>query len=247
MANTQLRTYPYKREAIRACLLSLLSDDHIRTVSPTTRRLVERNLKADWCAVLSPAPQDQKVIDAEAKLAQQISAIALQDPVTSHATNEGGSPKVISESPTEMKSMFLRAGNGVGPAESTLSVFEVADADQPRSFLPFRRRKRSSVSEHTAGKSMIHEHPHAHGHAHAIVEMPHHHHLHHHGSLNASTPQLIASRQGSVDSTYMVASASAEALSNGLRGRDNEIASSLSIEEAQDTTAAATEGAQGQQ
>ncbi|BGP56906.1 hypothetical protein JCM8202_005719 [Rhodotorula sphaerocarpa] len=47
--NTQLRQYPYKREELRRCLESLLEGAYYREVDPTTRRLVERNLRGTWC------------------------------------------------------------------------------------------------------------------------------------------------------------------------------------------------------
>lgn len=47
--NTQLRHYPYKRQELRECLESLLAGAQYRDVDPTTRRLVERNLRGTWC------------------------------------------------------------------------------------------------------------------------------------------------------------------------------------------------------
>ena len=108
MTNTQLRAYPYKRAQIRATLLSLLSDDHIRPVSPTTKRLVERNLKADWCVALSPAPSNDTEVEAEARLAKHMSTIALQEPAVQHLRLEDSNPM-----------------------NSTLSVNAVAAADLP--------------------------------------------------------------------------------------------------------------------
>ncbi len=110
MNNTQLRMYPYKRPAIRVTLLALLSDDHIRHVSPTTKRLVERNLKADWCAALSPAPADTEQLGAEARLAKEMSAMALKGPAAELRIEEARVPTA---------------------AGSTLSVNAVADSDLP--------------------------------------------------------------------------------------------------------------------
>ncbi|PWN52178.1 hypothetical protein IE53DRAFT_15579 [Violaceomyces palustris] len=52
LTNTQLCTYPYKRPQIRRLLTGLLSHSHLRDISSTTRRLVERCLKAEWCVEL---------------------------------------------------------------------------------------------------------------------------------------------------------------------------------------------------
>lgn len=111
MTSTQLRTYPYKRPQIRATLLALLSNDHIRTVSPTTRRLVERNLKAEWCVALSPPPETMHEIDEEAQLAKRMSSIALKGPTCDLRVEE---------------IRPLRSGSLGG--QSTLSVNAVADA-----------------------------------------------------------------------------------------------------------------------
>ncbi|KAL9934650.1 hypothetical protein V8E36_006425 [Tilletia maclaganii] len=57
LTNTQLCTTPYKRPQIRRLLLSLISLDHIRDVSATTKRLVERCLRAEWCVALDQLTQ----------------------------------------------------------------------------------------------------------------------------------------------------------------------------------------------
>lgn len=48
LTNTQLRSTPYKHAQIRLVLLSLISNSHIRDINPTTKRLVERCLNANW-------------------------------------------------------------------------------------------------------------------------------------------------------------------------------------------------------
>ena len=52
LTNTQLKETPYKRPQIRRALHALISDAHRREISSTTKRLVERNLKASWCTEL---------------------------------------------------------------------------------------------------------------------------------------------------------------------------------------------------
>lgn len=56
LTNTQLRDAPYKSLLIRRTLQSLVSQSNISEVTPTTRRLVERCLNADWCRQLPPEP-----------------------------------------------------------------------------------------------------------------------------------------------------------------------------------------------
>lgn len=48
LTNTQLRAVPYKRPQIVRTLHALVDHGHIRDVSPTTRRLVQRCLAAEW-------------------------------------------------------------------------------------------------------------------------------------------------------------------------------------------------------
>ncbi|SCV73775.1 BQ2448_6205 [Microbotryum intermedium] len=49
LSNTQLRHHPYKRPQLLRVLLSLVTNSSYREVDPTTRRLVERNLRGSWC------------------------------------------------------------------------------------------------------------------------------------------------------------------------------------------------------
>lgn len=52
LTNTQLLTYPYKRQQIRQLLIGLTSHGQIRDISATTQRLVDRCLSAQWCVDL---------------------------------------------------------------------------------------------------------------------------------------------------------------------------------------------------
>lgn len=52
LTNTQLCTYPYKRVEIRRLLKGLIAYGHLNDISATTRRLVERCLRAEWCVEL---------------------------------------------------------------------------------------------------------------------------------------------------------------------------------------------------
>lgn len=172
MTNTQLRTYPYKRAQIRATLLSLLSDDHIRPISPTTKRLVERNLKAEWCVALSPAPSNDQEVEKEAQIAKQMSTMALQEPAVQHLRSEEANPM-----------------------NSTLSVNAVAAADLP--FKKTRHVTSPTLHEHHVGHSQSRENSRIHGHVHGTVQMPHHEARH---SSSHSDHGKAASLSGSVES-----------------------------------------------
>jgi hypothetical protein len=57
LTSTQLRDAPYKGHHVRQTLQSLISNPSIREVTPTTKRLVERCLNADWCQNLPEEPE----------------------------------------------------------------------------------------------------------------------------------------------------------------------------------------------
>lgn len=57
LTNTQLRDDPYKTVQVRRTLQSLVSNGNIRDITPTTRRLVERCLNADWCIRIQDDPE----------------------------------------------------------------------------------------------------------------------------------------------------------------------------------------------
>lgn len=63
LTNTQLSSYPYKRPQIRRLLRSMIKDSLYRgEVSPTTRRLVQRCLQAEWCVELDRLDPEGAVI-----------------------------------------------------------------------------------------------------------------------------------------------------------------------------------------
>jgi hypothetical protein len=61
LTNTQLREMPYKATQIRRTLHALISHDNMREVTPTTKRLVERCLNAEWCVSLPPEPEASSI------------------------------------------------------------------------------------------------------------------------------------------------------------------------------------------
>lgn len=59
--NTQLRSYPYKRHQLRRVLHSLVNSGHLRDVNATTQRLVDRNIRSEWCTSLEPSSHDSSL------------------------------------------------------------------------------------------------------------------------------------------------------------------------------------------
>ncbi|GAA5893776.1 hypothetical protein JCM6882_003092 [Rhodosporidiobolus microsporus] len=78
LTNTQLRTYPYKRPQLRRVLETLIAPSSYRDCDPTTRRLVERNLRGSWCQGL----RNQELGQAQAQASGStlsVDAIATAD------------------------------------------------------------------------------------------------------------------------------------------------------------------------
>ncbi len=76
LTNTQLRSQPYKRPQIRLVLLSLIANEHIRDINPTTKRLVQRCLDADW----NEASESQ-ALSSSVQSTQSVSGLARQPSV----------------------------------------------------------------------------------------------------------------------------------------------------------------------
>lgn len=62
LTKTQLRSMPYKRAQIVHTLESLIENESIRDIDPTTKRLVQRCLSGEWCV------QFRKKADAPARV-----------------------------------------------------------------------------------------------------------------------------------------------------------------------------------
>lgn len=95
LTNTQLRNHPYKRPLLRRVLTSLISNSNYSQTDPTTRRLVERNLRGSWSEGLT----DTSVGEGELR------------PVTrQESTGEGGEDKAV---------MGLGWSSGMGVSRGT--------------------------------------------------------------------------------------------------------------------------------
>ncbi|KAJ9103146.1 hypothetical protein QFC21_002568 [Naganishia friedmannii] len=85
LTNTQLRENPYKHAQIRLVLLSLISNSHIKDINPTTKRLVERCLAADWGKTKERPPVEEHQ-DGQAERA--VSGVSI------NVADENGTPIV---------------------------------------------------------------------------------------------------------------------------------------------------------
>lgn len=152
--NTQLRHHPYKRPQLRQVLTSLISHSLYRETDPTTRRLVERNLRGSWCDGLteSSPTDDQRRLDRKSSATGEYSGGGTgwssgmggrRDPPASHYAM--GSPGGIGGalgSPSSGQG-YGREGNA-----STLSVDAVA-REEGRRGAP----RRSASGDSTTGWS----------------------------------------------------------------------------------------------
>lgn len=114
LTNTQLRQQPYKHAQIRLVLHSLISNAHIRDVNPTTKRLVQRCLDADW---------GQGVAAEDASVAVTASSYeAAHRPALQRSHSTGNDQPPVS--PVKSLAPHLLASNN----DSSLSLQSVARA-----------------------------------------------------------------------------------------------------------------------
>lgn len=139
LTNTQLLTYPYKRLEIRKLLLSLVSHSHLRDISATTKRLVDRCLNAQWCLDLDRKPGDVLPNGAEKDLLRGREQPAEQDTQRHRFMVQtiGGGPQTIVSAEMQQDSQGISIPIGpdhqayqATPA-STASTLAVAAAQIP--------------------------------------------------------------------------------------------------------------------
>ncbi|KAG9042767.1 hypothetical protein FS837_010402 [Tulasnella sp. UAMH 9824] len=109
VTNTQLKAHPYKRLQIRNVLQSLVAHAHIRDVSQTTKRLVDRCLKAAWCVALDAELEAIKCSQGESR--------SVDSGVTGKSKSSfvpGEDPKAASTTKTLHKSASMNFGQGSG-------------------------------------------------------------------------------------------------------------------------------------
>jgi hypothetical protein len=83
LTKTQLRDLPYKRAQIVVALESLMENSEIRDIDPTTKRLVERCLRGEWCAQYRKPKAVRDTLRRDAEVGREGSPDA--DSVTSTA------------------------------------------------------------------------------------------------------------------------------------------------------------------
>ncbi|KAH9823971.1 hypothetical protein DFH28DRAFT_1117746 [Melampsora americana] len=99
LTSTQLRTFHYKRREIRHVLLSHIKYEHLREVNLTTKRLVERNLRADWCLELEKA-NDPGTEMSSLSRPHQVFRSASNETLASQASGSVGSVVEVTSSLT---------------------------------------------------------------------------------------------------------------------------------------------------
>ncbi|GAA5977691.1 hypothetical protein JCM10908_005058 [Rhodotorula pacifica] len=135
--NTQLRQYPYKRQELRKCLESLLAGAQYRDVDPTTRRLVERNLRGTWCEGLRNS--DGGLTPAERLLGTKEGAGASTLSVDAVAVAEEDEPAAIpakARRHPRQQSTSSSSGGGGGGAEPHRKSRRHASADDLKHHSP---------------------------------------------------------------------------------------------------------------
>ena len=167
LTNTQLCTYPYKRPQIRRLLDALLAHAHLRDISPTTRRLVDRCLRAEWCVELDRLDGTERTAKVEPIGGGQSHIKVMQPAVTSE-----GLPMLATKIKENSGSVQATANSlaatteeeGVSPVsiDTTLSATSLSldsASEPPRassgsaslsvpSTLPTRDKRVASLSNH---------------------------------------------------------------------------------------------------
>ncbi|KZT64976.1 hypothetical protein DAEQUDRAFT_731946 [Daedalea quercina L-15889] len=75
LTKTQLRSMPYKRAQIVHTLESLIENETIRDIDPTTKRLVQRCLSGDWCVQFRKKTDGPKRVDSPALSATSATSV----------------------------------------------------------------------------------------------------------------------------------------------------------------------------
>ncbi|UZJ54802.1 hypothetical protein CBS101457_004122 [Exobasidium rhododendri] len=92
LTNTQLLTYSYKRDQIRQLLVGLTSNAHLRDISSTTKRLVDRCLNAQWCV-------DLEDVDARETAGNKVACSIERENHTFTVQTIAGGPKSYVQAP----------------------------------------------------------------------------------------------------------------------------------------------------
>ncbi|PCH37392.1 hypothetical protein WOLCODRAFT_109793 [Wolfiporia cocos MD-104 SS10] len=140
LTKTQLRTMPYKRAQIVRTLESLIENETIRDVDPTTKRLVERCLSGEWCI------QFRKTQDAPQRVdSPSLSVVSSPQSTTSLSTSRAerkgsirGMRGKVTRSAENLNANISRRASGSGQghldslrqphADSTASLPKIASA-----------------------------------------------------------------------------------------------------------------------
>ncbi|KAG9082435.1 hypothetical protein FS749_006846 [Ceratobasidium sp. UAMH 11750] len=148
VTNTQLKVNPYKRPELRQTLISLISHSNIRDVNPTTRRLVERCLSAEWCKALgsldSMLGPGGRSISAKASSADLLAGLTVGP---DHVLHRSASAEPVIRSLDRLKLAEPGPGSTNG---STSSLTDVAGAPPPLKPVPPIRHPRKQNTDPSA-------------------------------------------------------------------------------------------------
>ncbi|PLW56531.1 hypothetical protein PCANC_01525 [Puccinia coronata f. sp. avenae] len=136
LTQTQLRSYPYKREEIRHALMSHIKYAHLQDINPTTKRLVDRNLQSDWCLELEKAAVSSlNSLDSVQFSCEPIRSLSA-DTLGSHLSGGGSITEVITSN-TESLPILRPSSSTVTDVSHQLSPPSPSAAPQsPRFTMP---------------------------------------------------------------------------------------------------------------
>ena len=101
LTKTQLRSLPYKRPQIVRALESLVANQEIREVGPTTKRLVERCLSGEWYV-------QHRTSGASGRVSAEFGMQRTESPSSDRVATQSLTPKISIPSPPTTDSSLLR-------------------------------------------------------------------------------------------------------------------------------------------
>ncbi|KAI0634529.1 hypothetical protein C8Q77DRAFT_1194633 [Trametes polyzona] len=208
LTKTQLRNMPYKRPQIVRTLESLIENESIRDIDPTTKRLVERCLSGDWCvqfrksAASKPEQRKFSMWESDTPRGESPGLDAVSSATAPHSagpTSGSGGMKAQLE-----RMGSLRGKNGKASRSAEHLPLATASSSSPP----------SSTSQHPRSTSQA---PHSHSRADeepykvSSRALPPHAHAHRHGSGDSASS---LPRRSFALSTASSASSSSTSLSS---------------------------------
>ncbi|KAJ9110118.1 hypothetical protein QFC19_001789 [Naganishia cerealis] len=156
LTNTQLRQNPYKHAQIRLVLLSLISNSHIKDINPTTRRLVERCLQADWGKAKEKPTANENGVEQTIKAGSGVSINISDENGTPVVNRKDFTPRTLGRSQSAEDMPKLHKAHvqhlKIDTKHPNLSLTDVAAALPPTSRKHARSVTSETASERDRGK-----------------------------------------------------------------------------------------------